>query len=136
VLLDIRMPGFEGTDLLPLIKRVYPELPVILISAYVESGSAKYYHALGAFDVLGKPFSREALLDAVGRALQRQQHIPILLTSFSLRQGRDQLYRKLILAALQRTDWNQVKAAQLLGISRYCLIRWTKKLGLATTTSH
>jgi DNA-binding NtrC family response regulator len=131
VLLDIRMPGLEGSDLLPLIKKVSPELPVILVSAYCDEANAGYYRALGAFDMISKPFSHEALLDAVGRALKQQEQIPITLTSLSLREGRDQLYRKLILAALRRTGWNQVKAAELLGVSRYCLIRWLKKLGIS-----
>jgi DNA-binding NtrC family response regulator len=130
-LLDIRMPGLEGTDLLPLIKKGYPELPVILVSAYCDPASASYYHALGAFDIVQKPFSHELLLDTVARAVERQERIPLVITSFSLREGRDQLYRKLILAALRRTEWNQVKAAELLGVSRYCLIRWMKKLGLS-----
>ncbi len=131
VLLDIRMPGLEGADLLPLIKKALPELPVILVSAYCDEASAGYYHALGAFDMITKPFSHEALLDTVGRALQQQEQIPLTLTSLSLREGRDLLYRKLILAALRRTGWNQVKAAELLGVSRYCLIRWLKKLGIS-----
>jgi len=131
VLLDIRMPGLEGSDLLPLIKKAFPELPVILVSAFCDETSAGYYHALGAFDMVTKPFSHEALLDTVGRALQQQEQIPLTLTTFSLREGRDLLYRKLILAALRRTGWNQVKAAELLGVSRYCLIRWLKKLGIS-----
>ena len=131
VLLDIRMPGFEGTDLLPLIKKVQPDLPVILVSAYCDDGSAGYYHSLGAFDVVGKPFSHERLLDTLSRSLDQQEQIPMTLTSLSLREGRDQLYRKLILTALRKTDWNQVKASELLGVSRYCLIRWLKKLGIS-----
>ena len=130
-LLDIRMPGFEGTDLLPLIKKVSPELPVILVSAYCDDASAGYYHSLGAFDIIGKPFSHEVLLDTVQRALSKREAIPLVVTSLSLREGRDQLYRKLILAALRKTEWNQVKAAELLGVSRYCLIRWLKKLGIS-----
>ena len=78
-----------------------------------------------------KPFSHEILLDTIARALDRQQQIPLTLTSLLLREGRDQLYRKLILVALQKTDWNQVKAAELLGVSRFCLIRWLKKLGIS-----
>ena len=131
VLLDIRMPGFEGTDLLPLIKKIQPELPVILVSAYCDEANAGYYHSLGAFDIIGKPFSHEVVLDTLARALDRQEQIPLVLTSLSLRAGRDQLYRKLILAALRKTDWNQVKSAELLGVSRYCLIRWLKKLGIS-----
>ncbi len=131
VLLDIRMPGFEGTDLLPLIKKLHTDLPVILVSAYCDKTNAGYYHSLGAFDIIGKPFSHEVVLDTVGRAVNRQEHIPLVLTGLSLRSARDQLYRKLILAALRKTDWNQVKAAELLGVSRYCLIRWLKKLGIS-----
>lgn len=131
VLLDIRMPGFEGTDLLPLIKKIQPDLPVILVSAYCDKSNQGYYNSLGAFDIIGKPFSHEVLLDTMARALDQQEHIPLTLTRLSLRDGRDLLYRKLILAALRKTDWNQVKAAELLGVSRYCLIRWLKKLGIS-----
>lgn len=131
VLLDIRMPGFEGTDLLPLIKKIHPELPVILVSAYCDKANAGYYHSLGAFDAVSKPFSHELLVDTVTRAINQQEHVPLILTTLSLREGRDQLYRKLIMAALRKTDWNQVKAAELLGVSRYCLIRWLKKLGIS-----
>ncbi|MBI4597648.1 MAG: response regulator [Candidatus Omnitrophica bacterium] len=131
VLLDIRMPGIEGTDLLPMMKRLRPDLPVILVSAYCDPKDAKHYQSLGAFESLGKPFSHEALVDAIGRALDHQERIPVELRSLSLRQGRDQVYRKLILAALTKTNWNQVKASELLGVSRFCLMRWMKKLGVA-----
>ena len=131
VLLDIRMPGFEGTDLLPLIKKIHPDLPVILVSAYCDKANAGYYNSLGAFEIIGKPFSHELLVDTVARALNQQEHIPLTLTTLSLREGRDQMYRKLILAALRKTDWSQSRAAELLGVSRYCLIRWMKKLGIS-----
>jgi DNA-binding NtrC family response regulator len=131
VLLDIRMPGFEGTDLLPLIKKIHPDLPVIMVSAYCDDANAGYYRSLGAFEIVSKPFSHEVLVDTLARATDRQEYIPLVLTRLSLREGRDQLYRKLILAALRKTDWNQVKASELLGVSRYCLIRWLKKLGIS-----
>lgn len=130
-LLDIRMPGLEGTDLLPLIKKIRPDLPVILVSAYCDEANAGYYHSLGAFGIIGKPFSHEVLVDTVARAMEQEERIPVVLTALSLRQARDQVYRKLILAALRKTNWNQVKAAELLGVSRYCLIRWLKKLGIS-----
>src|SRR3989338_9915154 len=57
VLLDIRMPGIEGTDLLPLIKKIRPDLPVILISAYCDEANRGYYHSLGALEIISKPFS-------------------------------------------------------------------------------
>jgi DNA-binding NtrC family response regulator len=131
VLLDIRMPGIEGTELLPLVKKIRPQLPVILVSAYCDETNASYYHALGAFEAISKPFSTEALLDALARAVKRQERIPLVLTTLSLLEGRNQVYRKLIVSALLKTNWNQLKAAELLGVSRYCLIRWMKKLDIA-----
>jgi DNA-binding NtrC family response regulator len=133
VLLDIRMSGFEGTDLLPLIKRNFPDLPVILVSAYCQDTDNGYDHSLGAFDAVAKPLSHQRLRDTIARAIQQEEHIPLLLTSLSLRAGRDQVYHKLILAALQQTNGNQLKAAKLLAVSRYCLTRWMKKLGISLT---
>lgn len=132
VLLDIRMPGLEGTDVLPLIKRAKPELPVILVSAFYDESNLGYYHALGASDMIPKPYSHERLLNALARVVDHQEHIPLTLTNLSLTDGRDRLYRKLMLIALQKTGWNQVKAAELLGVSRYWLIRWMKRLKIST----
>lgn len=131
VLLDIRMPGLEGTDLLPLIKKLRPDLPVILVSAYCDEANAGYYRQLGAFEMVAKPFSAEVLLEAIGRAIHQEERIPLVLTSLSLEEGRTQVYRKLILSALTQTHWNQVKAAARLGVSRHSLIRWMKKLGIS-----
>ena len=130
VLLDIQMPGLEGTDLLPMIKRVNPDLPVILVSAYCEDSDASYYQELGAAYYLKKPVTNESLMEALGQAIQQETRIPVVLRSLSMREGREHLYRKLILSALRKTSWNQVKAAELLGVSRYCLMRWMKKLGV------
>ncbi len=132
VLMDIRMPGLEGTDLLPLIKRLKPELPLILVSAFYDESNLGYYHALGASDMIPKPFSHERLLGALAGVLDHQERIPLTLTSLSLKDGRDVLYRKLVLMALQQTEWNQVKAAALLGVSRYWLMRWVKRLGISS----
>ena len=132
VLLDIRMPGLEGTDLLPLIKRIKPDLPLILVSAFYDESNLGYYHALGAADMIPKPFSHERLLGALARVIDHQERIPITLTGLSLKDGRDVVYRKLMLIALQKTDWNQMKAAELLGVSRYWLIRWMKRLKISS----
>ncbi len=128
VLLDIRMEGLEGTELLPIIKRNFPTLPVIVISGYCEHEDATYYNSLGAFDVLTKPFTDERLVEAVNRAVGLGETIPLVLTSLSLAEARDQAYRKVIVTALRRTNWKQVGAARLLGISRYSLIRWLHRL--------
>ncbi|MBI4226749.1 MAG: response regulator [Candidatus Omnitrophica bacterium] len=131
VVLDLRMPTLEGTDLLPLIKKRCPDLPVIVASAYCDSASRRYCRELGACDIIDKPFSPETLLAALQRALRREEAIPVVFTTLSLHDAKDQVYRKLILAALRKNGWNQTTAAAALGISRYGLMRWVKRLGLA-----
>jgi len=128
VLLDIRMKGLEGTELLPIIKRNSPSLPVVLVSAYCDGKDASYYNSLGAFDFVSKPFSSDRLLDVVGRAVGVQETIPLVLTSLALSEARDQVFRKVIVTALRKSNWNQTKAAQLLRVSRHSLIRWLQKL--------
>lgn len=128
ILLDIRMPGLEGTDLLQLIKKAFPAIPVIILSAYVNDKNAKYYTSLGAFDVVAKPFDAFLLRSIVDHAIGDKDTIPIVLDSLILQEARDQVYRKVIITALHKMNWNQKKAAEVLGVSRYCLIRWIKKL--------
>ena len=136
VVLALRMPTLEGTDLLPLIKQQHPDLPVIIASAYCDEASARYCRELGACEVLGKPFTQEALLGAIHHALHEEEAIPLVLTTLSLAEAREQVYRRLILAALRKTRWNQTRAAVHLGISRYSLLRWMKRLGLMDTVEH
>lgn len=131
VLLDIRMAGLQGTELLLIIKHNFAALPVIIVSSYCAPADAAYYGSLGAFDLVPKPFDGDLLVDAVNRAVGVTQAIPLVLTSLSLIEAREQVYRKLIVAALQRAHWNQIKAAQLLGVSRHCLIRWLRKLQIS-----
>lgn len=61
----------------------------------------------------------------------RKIRLVVIVTKLSLRAARDLLYRMLIRAALRAAHQNQVLAAKLLGISRFSLIRWRKKLHLA-----
>jgi len=128
VLLDIRMKGMEGTELLPIIKRNLPAIPVVVVSAYSNSTHVPYYSSLGAFELVTKPFSDDLLLDVVSRAVGGSDTIPVILTGLSLEEARDQVTRKVIVTALRRANWSQVKASHLLGISRYSLMRWLRKL--------
>ncbi|MBI2870877.1 MAG: response regulator [Candidatus Omnitrophica bacterium] len=128
VLLDIRMPKMEGTEVIQLIKKKYPDLPVIIVSAFADGPDSTYYSSLGAFDVVAKPFSNEVLVRAVNRAAGDSDVTRLTLTGLNLDEARDQIYRKLIVKALNHCSWNQQKAAEVLGISRYALNRWLRKL--------
>ena len=70
VLSDMKMPGMDGIELLARLKDFNRHLPVILITAYAEVGKAVEAMRLGAFTYLAKPFSNEALLASVRKAME------------------------------------------------------------------
>ena len=75
LLSDIRMPGTSGLDLLKLVKTNFPELPVIIMTAYSDLDSAVAAFQGGAFEYLPKPFDVDQAVDLVRRALE---HTPAI----------------------------------------------------------
>jgi two-component system response regulator HydG len=70
VISDLRMVGMSGHQLQAEIKRVAPNLPVIIITAFGSIQTAVESMKMGAFDYITKPFSNDELLLVVGRALE------------------------------------------------------------------
>jgi len=73
IVTDIRMPEISGLDLLRRVKELNPELPVILITGHGDVPLAVEAMKLGAADFIEKPFDDEALLAAIGTALDRSR---------------------------------------------------------------
>jgi two-component system, NtrC family, nitrogen regulation response regulator GlnG len=71
VITDVIMPDENGLDLIPRIRRVRPELPVIVMSAQSTLTTAVQATQRGAFEYLPKPFDLGDLLAAVDRALKQ-----------------------------------------------------------------
>ena len=69
VVSDIRMPGGSGLDLLKELKARYPDLPVIIMTAYSDLESAVAAFQGGAYEYLPKPFDVDHAIDLVRRAL-------------------------------------------------------------------
>src|SRR6266567_7287637 len=69
VITDVVMPDENGLDLIPRIKRVRPELRVVVMSAQSTLMTAVKAAQRGAFEYLPKPFDLKELLAVVGRAL-------------------------------------------------------------------
>ncbi|MBY5923291.1 nitrogen regulation protein NR(I) [Ferrimonas balearica] len=67
---DIRMPGTDGLTLLERIKKHYPDLPVIIMTAHSDLDSAVGAYQSGAFEYLPKPFDIDEALALVRRALE------------------------------------------------------------------
>ena len=72
VILDLKMPGLSGMEVLDKIKQEYPEMVVIVITGYATVESAVEAMKRGAYDFLPKPFTPESLRAIVGRALERR----------------------------------------------------------------
>jgi len=70
VLTDISMPGMTGLELLDKTKALYPQVPVILMTAYSETLSITPSRDDGAFDFIKKPFSPDILVSAVKKAVE------------------------------------------------------------------
>jgi two-component system, NtrC family, nitrogen regulation response regulator GlnG len=70
VITDVVMPDENGLDLLPRIRRVRPELRVVVMSAQSTFTTALKAAQRGAFEYLPKPFDLKELLALVGRALE------------------------------------------------------------------
>src|SRR6266446_9018499 len=73
---DIRMPGTSGLELLQDMKQRYPDLPVIIMTAYSDLERAVAAFQGGAFEYLPKPFDVDQAVDLIRRAMEE-----------SLRQG-------------------------------------------------
>jgi two-component system response regulator (stage 0 sporulation protein F) len=69
VLLDVRMPGLDGVQVLRRIRELNEHVPVIMVTANEDVGLAKETLKLGAFDYVAKPFDFDYLDRAVHKML-------------------------------------------------------------------
>ena len=70
---DLRMSGMDGHQLQAEVKRLAPDLPVIIITAFGSIATAIESMKLGAFDYLTKPFGNDEFLLVVSRALENRE---------------------------------------------------------------
>lgn len=71
MLLDLRMPGLDGLEVLQRTRRTAPDLPVVIATAHGTVQNAVQAVRRGAVDVLLKPISLDSLRDLVDRVLRR-----------------------------------------------------------------
>ena len=110
VITDVVMPDENAFDMLPRIKKVRPELPVVVMSAQNTLMTAIRASEKGAYDYLPKPFDLKELIAIVGRALseprgkpaprsgEEAESMPLVGRSAAMQE----IYR--VLARLMQTD--------------------------------
>jgi len=70
VITDLKLPKISGMEVLGYIKKMDPDIPVIIITAYGSIENAVKAIQQGAFDYVTKPFKEEKLIDSVKKAMK------------------------------------------------------------------
>jgi DNA-binding NtrC family response regulator len=73
ILCDIKMPKMDGVEVLEAVKKIKPEIPIVMISGHGDLETAINTMRLGAFDYISKPPDLNRLLNTVRNALDRKQ---------------------------------------------------------------
>ena len=84
IILDLKMPGLSGMEVLARIEEKAPEIPVIVITGYATIESAVEAMKIGAYDFIPKPFTPNVLRTIVSRALEKRR---LTLENVYLREG-------------------------------------------------
>ena len=73
VVLDLKMEDMDGIEVLKVIKRMVPDLPVIILTGHGSQTAAEEGIAFGAFDYLTKPCELVDLMDKINQAYKHQK---------------------------------------------------------------
>ncbi|MEP0520154.1 MAG: sigma-54 dependent transcriptional regulator [Hyphomicrobiales bacterium] len=73
ILLDIRMPGKNGIEVLEWLNEQVPEIPVLMMSAFDDTKDAVLAIKMGAIDYLSKPFDVDELIHLIQQTSKRKQ---------------------------------------------------------------
>ncbi|MDA8244688.1 MAG: response regulator [Elusimicrobia bacterium] len=90
-IMDIQMPGMDGITALGELKKLDPEIEVIIATGHGTMGTAIQSLRKGAFDYLHKPFDVRELLGMVERALEKRRFNDITRAIFSTVKPEEQL---------------------------------------------
>ena len=71
VICDIRMPGMDGFELLEYMQSNYPDLTVVMLTAFGNIESAVKAIKKGAYDFIAKPFEQDEIIFKIQKALER-----------------------------------------------------------------
>jgi|TARA_B110000037_G_scaffold172117_1_gene195534 two-component system, NtrC family, nitrogen regulation response regulator GlnG len=68
---DIRMPGESGIEFLTKVKEKFPQIPIIIMTAYSDLDTAVSAFQKGAFEYIAKPFDIDKVLEIINQALEQ-----------------------------------------------------------------
>jgi len=82
MVLDLKMPGIDGMEVLRRVKKAYPEIQVIMLTGHGSEKDAEEARRLGAFEYFEKPTPMDKLVQTIKEAYKKkskrlQQHLPL-----------------------------------------------------------
>jgi len=135
VFLDIKLPGIDGLTTLRIIKTINKNIPVVIVTCVETIKTAVESMRLGVHEYFIKPFNANEINTLVTEIF-RQERVPygnlpidiqmcieetkdkLLCDNFSLDKAVSDFCRKLMRMTLHKTNGNEGKAAELLGIKQ------------------
>ena len=84
LMVDLKMPGMDGMEVVRQVKKISPELPIIMVTAYATVDTAVQAMKEGAYDYIAKPFDPEQVGLAIRKIIAHQE---VLEENVALRQA-------------------------------------------------
>jgi len=75
IVLDLRMPGMDGIEVLRRVRRHFPDIAVIVVTAHGTEVDERLVRDLGAFDYLRKPVDVNNLAERIKAAARHARHV-------------------------------------------------------------
>ncbi|MBW2065407.1 MAG: response regulator [Deltaproteobacteria bacterium] len=83
MVLDLRMPGIDGIEVLRRVREAYPSVQVIILTGHGTEKDEKEARRLGAFEYLQKPVDIEKLVNTIKRAYRSKVEGPMAAAAFA-----------------------------------------------------
>ena len=122
IIMDLKMPGMDGLDLLRFVKEKERFEEVVIITAFGSLETAIEALSLGVFDYITKPFKKEQIIFTINRAMRWQEmrrEASRMEGRFSLEpydKAREAFEREYVIRLLQRYDGDLNVAAERSGL--------------------
>lgn len=122
VIVDLKMPGMDGLDLLRLVKEKERFEEVVIITAFGSLETAIEALSLGVFDYITKPFKKEQIIFTIKRAMRWQQmkresaRMGELFSMEPCAEAQKAFEREYVSRLLERCGGDEKKAAERSGL--------------------
>jgi len=95
IVLDLRMPGIDGMEVLRRVKKAYPQVQVIILTGHGSEKDEKEARRLGAFEYFQKPVDINKLIEAIKKAYRSKIEGTMVAGAFA-EAGEHEMARELL----------------------------------------